>query len=357
METRTGELTPLANTLQTALVLLIVVALAGMTMRAGAASARIARAPAGGSELSLIVEPRDGVRPLIRWIDRAQTIVFVSAYILTDRSVVRALERAEAQGVQVYVQLDPHPFGLPTQPARMASQLRAAGVHVRWTRPGLTYSHAKYIVIDDRVALIGTANYSASAFSKNREFIMVDTNRRDVLAVSELFRSDWDRLRSNTHDPALVIAPGRARAQISALLTSARKSIDMYAEEFADVEMEHLLIGLARRGVRVRLLLPPGVTPADARRLALGRVGVHGLSRPYGHAKAVLVDGRRGFVGSENMSATSLDHNRELGILIPPALVRSVEQYFARDWKRSRAISRGLVTAARPAIASVERHE
>lgn len=342
METHAREVTPPARALQIALTLLIVVALAGVTMRTEAASARVSRAPAGGSGLSLIVEPGDGVRPLVRWIDRAQTIVFVSAYILTDRSVVHALERAVAQGVQVYVQLDPHPFGLPTQPARMASQLRAADVHVRWSRPGLTYSHAKYIVIDDSVALIGTANYSATAFTRNREFILVDTNRQDVVAVSELFRSDWDRLPSNARDPALVIAPGRARAQISALLKSARKSIDIYAEEFADGSMENLLIGLAHRGVRVRLLLPPGATPVGARRLALGGIGVRGLSLPYGHAKAVLVDGRRGFVGSENMSATSLDHNRELGVLIPPPLVRSVERYFARDWKRARSIPGSL---------------
>jgi phosphatidylserine/phosphatidylglycerophosphate/cardiolipin synthase-like enzyme len=289
--------------------------------------------------LSLIVEPRDGVRPVVRWIDRAQTSIFVAAYILTDRSIVRALERAAAQGVQVYVELDPHPFGLPAQPSRMSSQLQAADVHVRWSRPGFTYSHAKYIVIDDRVALIGTANYSVSAFSKNREFILVDRSTRDVLSLSSLFRADWDRLSAQLRDPNLVIAPGSARRQLTGLARSARRTLDVYAEEFADPALEGLFGQMARR-VRVRVLLPPGATPLDARRLAASGVSVRSLVAPYSHAKAVLVDGTRGFVGSENMSSTSLDHNREVGVLLPPPLVRKIEVYFARDWRAGRPVSR-----------------
>lgn len=53
----------------------------------------------GQSVASLIVEPDQGVRPLVREIDGAQHTVFVESYILTEKHVVRALERAVARGV------------------------------------------------------------------------------------------------------------------------------------------------------------------------------------------------------------------------------------------------------------------
>jgi len=222
--------------------------------------------PAKGiSNVRLIVEPRDGVRPVVRDINLAQTKIFVAVYILTDRSVVHALDRAAAQGVDVYVLLEHHPFGMGSQPGAMAASLRAAGIHVRWSAEGFTYAHAKYLILDDREALIGTANLSASAFSHNREFVAVDVRTPDVRAVSNLFRSDWDRLPAVINDPELVAAPGQARAQIEGLAASARRTIDIYAEEVADPGMERELISIARRGVQIRVLLPPGAVSVGAR--------------------------------------------------------------------------------------------
>ena len=37
------------------------------------------------------------------------------------------------------------------------------------------------------------------------------------------------------------------------------------------------------------------------------------------HAKIIVVDGARAFLGSENLTANSLDNNRELGILLDDA--------------------------------------
>ena len=53
---------------------------------------------------------------------------------------------------------------------------------------------------------------------------------------------------------------------------------------------------------------------------ALVRAGVdvrlNSASELYIHAKAVISDGNKAFVGSENLSYESLDMNRELGILL-----------------------------------------
>jgi phosphatidylserine/phosphatidylglycerophosphate/cardiolipin synthase-like enzyme len=56
------------------------------------------------------------------------------------------------------------------------------------------------------------------------------------------------------------------------------------------------------------------------------------VDNPYIHAKMVLADGERGFVGSQNFTQTSLDENREIGIVLSePALLKRLDATFERD--------------------------
>lgn len=281
---------------------------------------------------SLVIEPAGGVRPLVRALDHAQQRIFVAAYIMTDKRIVRALQRAAAQGVDVSVILDPHPFGMGPQPQREADLLRAAGIAVRWGRPGFQFTHAKFMVLDDRLAIISTANFSRSAFSRNREILVFDRLTADVRSLSNLFRLDWDRAGGRIIDPNLVIAPENARVKLRALLSRARHSIRIYAEEVADPALESLLADRVRAGVRVRLILAWAATPAAAARLTRSGVPVRELQRPYVHAKLILVDGREAFVGSENPSTTSLDRNREVGVLIRGPDLQRLARTFDGDW-------------------------
>jgi phosphatidylserine/phosphatidylglycerophosphate/cardiolipin synthase-like enzyme len=103
--------------------------------------------------------------------------------------------------------------------------------------------------------------------------------------------------------------------------------------------MEHALAAAARGGVRVRVILPaPSGTDRDAPGVALitaAGAQVHRLPQSYlyVHAKAMVVDGRRAFVGSENLSTASLDHNREVGVIVAdPDAVQTLESTFDGDW-------------------------
>lgn len=288
---------------------------------------------AGRGGTSLVIEPREGVKPVVRAIDSAQIDVFFEAYILTQRGIVRALERAAAQGVAVYVVLDPHPFGMGNQPAQMASGLRAAGVSVRWASSQFYYTHAKFFVIDDRLAVVSTANFSQAAFTQNRELLVFDRQRSDVHDISNLFRADWDHLPFQHRDSELILSPG-SRVALAQLMKRARRSIDVYAEEIADPQLDRLLIVLHRR-VRVRVLLASTYRSSGLEQLLAGGVAVRGLQYPYVHAKMLLVDGHAAFVGSENLSPTSLDSNRELGILLRGRTVARASSVFDLDWSRA----------------------
>jgi phosphatidylserine/phosphatidylglycerophosphate/cardiolipin synthase-like enzyme len=147
-----------------------------------------------------------------------------------------------------------------------------------------------------------------------------------VGTAAAIFETDWTR--GPEPDPApLVVSPTNARAQLLNLIRSATVSLDVYAEVLADREVLAALADAATRGVTVRLIVSPSPDNADAR-AALAAAGVQvRLSKAlYVHAKLIVADASRAFVGSQNFSATSLDQNRELGIIIddPVALARLI---------------------------------
>ncbi len=131
-----------------------------------------------------------------------------------------------------------------------------------------------------------------------------------------------------------------ARATLLGLIASAHTTLDLEDEEIYDRQSEDALIAAARRGVTVRLVLPapavaspPPAQSDDIARLRQGGVQVRYLTTPYMHAKLIVVDGALAFAGSENFSSTSLDENREVGLMVadPHALAIFTHTY-TQDW-------------------------
>jgi phosphatidylserine/phosphatidylglycerophosphate/cardiolipin synthase-like enzyme len=92
----------------------------------------------------------------------------------------------------------------------------------------------------------------------------------------------------------------------------------------------------------VRVILPaPSGQDHDAPGIAIittAGAQVHRLSQSYlyVHAKVIVVDGRRAFVGSENLSTASLDHNREVGVIVAdPGAIQTLESTFDGDWAQA----------------------
>ena len=175
-------------------------------------------------------------------------------------------------------------------------------------------------------------------FTINREFGVVDGNPADVREAEAIFSADWNATGYVPRDPNLLVSPINSRARLLALLARAQHTVDVYAEEVQDAGLETALVACARRRVRVRLISNAGdaTNAAGIAALRRGGVRIRLLHHPYTHAKMILVDGRWAFVGSENISASSLDANRELGVLVadPDALAR-LAATFTTDWQPS----------------------
>jgi cardiolipin synthase len=303
----------------------------------------------GVNGVSVFVEPNAGESPIVDAIDGAKKSVWLEMYILSDTNVIRALEETANRGIDVRVMLEPHPVGT-SSPTSTMDKLRAAGAKVEETNPAFALTHEKGMIIDGTTAYIMTSNFSRSAlggygsssrYSENREYDIIDTRFQDVQAVTAIFNADWSRSNAQFNDPNLVVSPVNARNDFMAFINSAHHTLIVEAEEMQDSSIEQALVSAAQRGVQVEVILPSSGTGNDQgiQTIKQGGVQVKEDSQLYMHAKMMVADGREAFVGSENISSESLDHNRELGILISDSgVISTLEQTFQQDWGVSHSV-------------------
>lgn len=303
----------------------------------------------GANGLQVIVEPDAGLDPVVNAITDAKKSVWLEIYLLSNQDIINALEEDANRGIDVRVMLEQHPFGGGNvSPTTTVSKLKAAGVKAQFTNPSFKLTHEKGMVIDNTTAYIMTSNFTNSALgasksTKNREYLIVDTNKEDVQSVAAIFQADWDRTTPDITNDNLVVSPVNSRNVFSTLIGSAKKTLQIEAEEMNDDALEEALIAAQQQGVEVQVILPKqdsdsGSTPEGIASIKQGGVSVHEDSKLYMHAKIIIVDGKKAFVGSENISTQSLDKNRELGIIISDGdVLNTLQQTFETDWSQSKA--------------------
>jgi cardiolipin synthase A/B len=310
------------------------------TVPTGSSGTTVGMLGNGVSAVSLVVEPRGDTTWITTPIKAAKHTLDLTMYLLTDKTIIHALEYAKAKGVRVRVILEHHPFGdddsEPSTNQSVYDQLDAAGISVHWASSRYALTHEKSMVIDGSTAYILTLNFTWSAFNSNREFGIADHTPADVAETEALFTADWAGVTYTPRDPNVFLSPVNSRVHLIELIGRAKQTIAVYAEEVQDAGIEAALVAAAQRGVRVRLISNAGDAgnTKGIAGLTAGGVAVHLITKPYVHAKLVLVDDRWAFVGSENISTASLDRNRELGILIrDPVALSQLGDTFDGDWR------------------------
>jgi phosphatidylserine/phosphatidylglycerophosphate/cardiolipin synthase-like enzyme len=307
---------------------------------AAPARAAIARAASSGGGLSLIVEPDQGLGQIDRDIAAAKHSVDMTMYELDDTAIEAELVADRRRGVTVRVLLNGGYYGGGfSENDDATSYLRANGVAVRTSSAAFALTHQKTITIDDRTSLVMTLNLTSRYYTTSRDFAVLDTQPADVAAIEQVFNADWSHtsITPSAGSGDLVWSPGAESEQI-ALIDSARSTLDVENEEMDDGYITSALCGVARRRVKVSVVM----TYDDSWREAFDELSGCGVQiRTYAedaplyiHAKEILVDGHQAFVGSQNFSQTSLQDNRELGIVTSdPAIVSELGRTFASDFR------------------------
>ncbi len=284
--------------------------------------------------LQIWVLPEAGSAPLVEAIGGAQESLRVMIYELGEGPILRALEREARSGVPVRVVLD----GARMEAnQRYHDRLLDAGAEVRWSSPRFAFTHAKTMIVDGAVAMISTGNYGASYLETERNYVVRDADADDVDTLVRVFDADWRSRRPNLRCTRLVLAPDNARERLLALIDGATETLDIESTELSDAAVRAAIAERAAAGVAVRVLLADaGWIEANGYAVAfLAKRGipVRSMASPAVHVKAIVVDGRRAFVGSENLSENSLSNNREIGLItLEPPILATIAATFAKDW-------------------------
>lgn len=287
--------------------------------------------------LTLFEEPIVGKDPLLSAINASQKEVDVEVYLLSDKDIITSLMHACQRGILVQILLEQHPFGGGTVNQQTYQTLSNSCVKVAWTNPSYALTHEKTVVIDSKEAFILTQNLTTAAFVKNREYDVTDVNPQDVLEIVNIFHADWNRTNFIPSTTNLLISPITSRDNLMQLITNAQQSLSIEMEAIDDPQIIALLIQKAP-SVKISLILPSfsqmAANKKVAQKLSNAGVVIKTMSSPYIHAKLIIADVRKAYVGSINLTTQSMDNNREVGVLITEQdIVQNLSSDFAADWE------------------------
>ena len=293
---------------------------------------------------ALITEPQAGFSPVYHLIKHAKHRIDLTMYEFSDTKAEHDLAAAARHGVTVKVVLDQRE---KSHNSAAFDYLKAHGVKVVWSSTRFEYTHQKTLLVDGSTAVIMTANLTSEYYSSTRDFLVVDTKAADVAAIAQVFNADFaDRSIQPGDGKDLVWSPTDSQAKLLALIGGATKSLRIYSEEMGDTTIEDALIEAAKRGVSVKVCgeNESGEYDSDFSRLAAAGVHVSYYSSSHGfyiHGKVVEADYGTGhakvFIGSENFSSTSLNRNRELGLITSSQKVLSaIARTFAGDYRNGK---------------------
>lgn len=316
----------------------LVAAVAAAAM--GIAAAPATPASATTATFTLYTEPNQGFSPVYDLINGAKTSIDMTMYELEDTTAEKDLAAAEKRGVDVRVILDQRE---KSENSAAYSYLKDNGVGVVYSWSKYYYTHEKSMVIDDTTAMIMSANLTSQYYSTSRDFLVTDTNAKDVAAIVKVFNADYAHESVTPGAGAdLVWSPTNSQTKLLALINGATSSLRLYANEMDDTAIENALVSAAKRGVDVEVCGENEDGEYDSAYTTLADAGVHisYYSNPDGfyiHAKAILADygdsDAKVFIGSENFSSTSLTENRELGLIVRnKTIMSSIASTFATDF-------------------------
>ncbi|EKE01316.1 MAG: nucleic acid binding ob-fold tRNA/helicase-type [uncultured bacterium] len=139
---------------------------------------------------SLIIGPGHQRDQFIKLFSKAKKSIEIYQQSYNDEKIAQALEDICRRGVDVKLLMMPFPFGGQKDGnAGFQDRLIKAGgkVHLVTTR----YIHAKVVIIDGKMAYIGSCNFYPPSLDINREVGVLTENASVINRLRDVFKKDW----------------------------------------------------------------------------------------------------------------------------------------------------------------------
>ena len=120
-----------------------------------------------------------------------------------------------------------------------------------------------------------TANLTSRYYATSRDFLVTDTERADVSAITTVFNADFKAKAVRPRDGSnLVWSPTDSQDHLIGLINGATSSLRIYSEEMGDRTVENALIRAAKRGVDVQVCGENESGEYDSAFAKLARAGI-----------------------------------------------------------------------------------
>jgi phosphatidylserine/phosphatidylglycerophosphate/cardiolipin synthase-like enzyme len=288
--------------------------------------------------VDLIVQPADGVKPVLKAIQSAQKALDLIIFRFDLKPVEKAIEEAVKRGVAVRALIAHTNSGGEKRLRQLERRMLTAGVSVSRTGDDLVRYHGKLMIVDREELHVYGFNYTGLDL-KSRSFGLVTRDRRSVQEALRLF--DADALRQD-FEPVfdnVVVSPENAREQLATFIKRARRQLVIWDPKINDPQMIRLIHQRAKAGVDIRIIGKIAKRGSDLRAQKLpGRL----------HVRAMVRDGDTAFVGSQSLRALELDGRREVGLITREAkVVKRILEVFETDWATTDLGQKELTVAAK----------
>ena len=277
--------------------------------------------------MKLIVQPEAGVVPIIQAIKTAKKSIDVFIFRFDRDDVEKALESAVQRGVVVRAIIAHTNRGGEARLRKLEQRLLAHGVLVSRSADDLLRYHAKYMIADSTLHLLGF-NFTKLDMDKSRSFAVSTKDSRAVQAALKLFEADLTRQPYAPSKSNLVVSPENSREMLAGFIKGAKKQLAIYDAKLFDQAMVKLLRERADKGIEVRVL--------GAIKGKYGDIEARKLGNMRLHVRAIVRDGSKAFVGSQSLRKDELENRREVGLIVTnPAMARGMLKVFDSDWDES----------------------
>ena len=328
--------------------------------------------------------------PLVSLIQSAKTSVDIEIYEMNDMGVHLAIQDALNRRVKVRVIKDGTPVGgscrvfsplserdtvdCQAEKSLKISVQEAGGEYVAFNKENLCaapggkcFEHGKIVLVDRSRALLSTGNFNSTSLCSasergdtcNRDYTVVSEDPSVVNLLETIFEKD---IVGQRYDMSVILAKtGNGKVTVSPFsleplirfIQTAQKSIQIQNQYLKNPQLNQAIREAASRGVEVEVMVasacsfgPPKSGDAQGwtatyrafdlagvkTRIFPRKIQIRGVGG-YLHAKTIVVDQRRAWVGSVNGSTQSLTNNREFGIFIDePSQVQKLSNIMYHDF-------------------------
>jgi cardiolipin synthase A/B len=276
----------------------------------------------------LLIQPGDGIRPLVKGISSAQKTVEIVIFRFDQKEIEQALANAVSRGVAVTALIASANSAGERNLRELESRLLGVGVTVARTHDDLVRYHGKMMIVDRHELYVLAFNFTHIDIDDCRSFGLITRSRELVQEAVRLFEADTKRIPYEPVNNRLVVSPVNARKQLEEFIRGAEKSLVIYDLQVSDHAMVRLIAERVKAGVDVRIL---GRIPTK-----VPGVKVHKLPHMRMHTRTMVRDGGLAFIGSQSLREAELDSRREIGVIFQDAkAVNLLLRTFEDDWAQA----------------------